>query len=51
MPDKEDLRRILSRIDGRGFKAYKDIAGQYDFGGFTLYAGVHGFFQFFGQSL
>jgi predicted ABC-class ATPase len=34
---KDDLRRILARIDGRGYKAYKDIEGSYDFGAFTLY--------------
>ena len=33
---KEDLLRILSRIDGRGYKAYEDIRGSYDFGDFTL---------------
>jgi len=32
MRSKEDLRRTLQRIDGRGYKAYKDIEGQYDFG-------------------
>ena len=32
-----DLKRILARIDGRGYKAYKDIAGSYDFQGWTLY--------------
>jgi len=28
----DDLRRILHRIDGRGYKAYKDIAGTYSYG-------------------
>ena len=37
MAQKEDLRRILSRIDGKGYKAYKDIQGCYDFAGFSLY--------------
>ena len=37
MPDSESLRRTLSRIDGRGYKAYKDIQGSYDFGGMTLH--------------
>ena len=37
MAQKDDLRRILSRIDGRGYKAYKDIKGLYDFAGFTLH--------------
>ncbi len=30
------LRRTLARIDGRGYKAYKDIAGAYDFGHMQL---------------
>ncbi len=33
----EDLERTLRRIDGRGYKAYKDIEGGYDFPGFTLF--------------
>lgn len=32
----EKLRRILQRIDGRGYKAYKDIQGRYVFDGFEL---------------
>jgi len=32
----ETLRQILNRIDGRGYKAYKDIAGTYQFTDFTL---------------
>ena len=36
MRSKEDLRRTLQRIDGRGYKAYKDIEGQYDFGPYRL---------------
>ena len=32
----ERLRSILNRIDGRGYKAYKDIKGNYDFPGYTL---------------
>lgn len=28
----EELRGTLHRIDGRGYKAYKDIAGEYDLG-------------------
>ena len=35
--DKHTLRQILNRIDGRGYPAYKDIRGSYDFGEFTLY--------------
>jgi len=33
---REDLLRILSRIDGKGYKAYTDIKESYDFGDFTL---------------
>jgi predicted ABC-class ATPase len=33
----EDLRRILARIDGRGYKAYKDIKGGYRFEAFDLF--------------
>lgn len=32
-----DLQRILERIDGRGYKAYNDIRGSYDFEFFTLF--------------
>jgi len=31
------LIRELNRIDGLGYKAYKNIEGEYDFSGFTLY--------------
>ncbi|MFO7931417.1 MAG: ABC-ATPase domain-containing protein [Desulfosalsimonas sp.] len=31
------LKQNLSRIDGKGYKAYKDIAGEYDFRSFTLF--------------
>nr|PZN05959.1 MAG: ATPase [Bacillota bacterium] len=37
MRTKEDLKKIIARIDGRGYKAYKDIQGDYDFGNFALY--------------
>ena len=37
MSNQDDLRRILQRIDGRGYKAYKDIWGQYRFPQFTLF--------------
>ncbi len=37
MQTRNDLIRILNRIDGRGYKAYKDIAGAYRFEAFTLY--------------
>jgi predicted ABC-class ATPase len=34
---KEDLRDTLRRIDGRGYKGYKDTEGVYDFRDFILY--------------
>jgi len=37
MNTKEDLRRTLTRIDGRGYKAYKDIKGVYRFEAFDLF--------------
>jgi predicted ABC-class ATPase len=37
MQDERDLRRRLNRIDGRGYKAYRDIEGAYGIGPFTLY--------------
>jgi predicted ABC-class ATPase len=37
MLDKEQLRRKLSAIDGRGYKAYKQIEGAYDFGSYHLF--------------
>ncbi len=37
MRDSKELELRLRRIDGRGYKAYKDIAGSYDFRNFTLY--------------
>ncbi|UCE75049.1 MAG: ABC-ATPase domain-containing protein [Methanomassiliicoccales archaeon] len=33
----EDLKRILSRIDGRGYKAYKDLQGDFEFDFFKIY--------------
>ncbi|MBH8597724.1 ABC-ATPase domain-containing protein [Thermoactinomyces sp. CICC 10523] len=33
----ERLSQILTRIDGKGYKAYKDIQGEYRFGKFTLF--------------
>jgi len=36
MPSKEDLKTILIRIDGRGYNAYEDIEGSFDFGTFNL---------------
>ncbi|MGD9076983.1 MAG: ABC-ATPase domain-containing protein, partial [Desulfobacteraceae bacterium] len=37
MNSVEELRRTFSRIDGRGYKAYKDLEGAYDFGQFSLH--------------
>lgn len=37
MSDVEHLRGLLLRIEGRGYKAYKDIAGRYAGEGSTLY--------------
>ncbi|MGM7700087.1 ABC-ATPase domain-containing protein [Pseudalkalibacillus sp. Hm43] len=33
----DKLQSILKRIDGKGYKAYKDIRGKYRFDGFTLH--------------
>ncbi|GAB4439266.1 MAG: ABC-ATPase domain-containing protein [Anaerolineae bacterium] len=32
-----DLQRLLSRLDGKGYPAYKDIRGSYEFNYFTLF--------------
>jgi len=37
MRSREDLRRILDHIDHKGYKAYKEIEGEYDFSDFTLF--------------
>jgi predicted ABC-class ATPase len=37
MPGGDDLRRVLSRIDGRGYKAYREIRGAFDFGPVALH--------------
>lgn len=37
MHTKENLRNILRRIDGRGYKAYKDMEGVYDFVNYVLH--------------
>ena len=37
MENEEKLISILKRIDGRGYKAYLDLKGSYDFGLFSLY--------------
>ena len=36
MKSRNDLVSALGRIDGSGYKAYKSIAGRYDFGRFVL---------------
>jgi predicted ABC-class ATPase len=36
MSNKESLQRHLRQLDNRGYKAYKDIEGNYDFSEFTL---------------
>ena len=36
MKTENELKHILGRIDGRGYKAYKDLQGVYDFGEYTL---------------
>jgi predicted ABC-class ATPase len=36
MTNKESLQRHLRQLDNRGYKAYKDIKGNYDFSEFTL---------------
>ena len=36
MRSADDLSRILHRIDGRGYKAYRDIRGSFDLGELTL---------------
>jgi len=37
MPTTDDLRGVLRRIDGRGYRAYKDIQGTYAFGDCSLH--------------
>lgn len=36
MAHQEDLRQRLQRIDRKGYKAYKEIEGSYEFAGFRL---------------
>ena len=36
MASSEELRRMLRRIDGKGYRAYRDIHGRYDFGEYSL---------------
>ncbi len=37
MKSKEQLRATLRAIDGKGYGAYKSIAGAYDFGKYALH--------------
>ena len=37
MLNQDDLQQRLERIDGKGFKAYQDIQGDYDCADFTLH--------------
>jgi predicted ABC-class ATPase len=37
MQDSDRFKSILRRIDGRGYKAYKDIEGAYDFTAYSLH--------------
>ncbi len=37
MLQKQDLQRRLEQIDGKGFKAYQDLRGDYDFLDFVLH--------------
>ncbi|MFC1745465.1 ABC-ATPase domain-containing protein [Candidatus Riflebacteria bacterium] len=37
MQSASDLQQILKRIDGRGYKAYKDIKGAYQFNDYSLF--------------
>ncbi|MCB0559726.1 MAG: ABC-ATPase domain-containing protein [Lewinellaceae bacterium] len=37
MKTREDLRHLLHRIDGSGYKAYKGLQGQYAYDNFTLF--------------
>ncbi len=36
MHNAEDLQKTLRRIDGKGYKAYRDIEGEYDLGEYVL---------------
>ena len=37
MRTTDDLKKILARIDGRGYKAYRDLQGAYTYPRFTLF--------------
>ncbi len=36
MRNREDLNGIIAKIEGRGYKAYRELRGDYDFGEFIL---------------
>ena len=37
MAGEEELRRLLQRIDGRGYKAYRDLRGHFEFADLSLH--------------
>ncbi|HEX9026188.1 MAG TPA: ABC-ATPase domain-containing protein, partial [Clostridium sp.] len=36
MKNSQALKRELDRIDGKGYRLYKDLEGEYDFEDYTL---------------
>ncbi len=36
MKNSEMLKKDLDRIDGKSYRLYKELEGQYDFGNYTL---------------
>jgi len=36
LENSADLKKILRRLDRRGYKAYKELKGQYDFSEYLL---------------
>ena len=39
MPSFDELRQILSRINGRSYNAYREIRGAFTLRSFTLFVG------------
>ena len=37
MKNEKDLKNLINSIDGRGYKAYKTLEGNYDFGDYILF--------------
>lgn len=35
--NKHQLKNALTQLDGKGYKAYRELKGEFDFGDFTLY--------------